>query len=91
MMTQLANHWQTWAIPGRILARAVILALIVHSILSSVANRLAIRTGSSLDNSLVRHGSGPGRLILPLLALFAEVERKNARSESASMGPAYAG
>ena len=71
LMTQLANHWREWAISGGILVGAVILALIAHKILFSIANRLARRTGSSLDNSLVRHGSGPGRLILPLLALFA--------------------
>lgn len=70
MLTQLANHWQQWAISGGILIGAVILALIVHKLLFSAAKRFAGRTGSVIDNSLVSHGSGPARLILPLLALF---------------------
>lgn len=71
MMTHLVNHWQQWAISGGILIGAVILALIAHKLLFFGAKRLARRTGSVIDNSLIKHGSGPARLMLPLLALFA--------------------
>ncbi|HET7101051.1 MAG TPA: mechanosensitive ion channel family protein, partial [Terriglobia bacterium] len=69
-MTQLANNWQEWAISAGTLVGAVVLARIAHKILFSAGKRLAKRTGSVIDNSLVEHGSRPARLILPLLALF---------------------
>ncbi|HET7213978.1 MAG TPA: mechanosensitive ion channel family protein [Terriglobia bacterium] len=70
IMTQLVNHWQAWAISAGTLVGAIVLALIAHKILFSAGKRLAKRTGSVIDNSLVEHGSTPARLILPLLALF---------------------
>jgi len=50
---------------------AVILTPIIHTVLFSIGKRLAGRTGRVLDRSLVKHGSRPARLILPLLALLA--------------------
>lgn len=69
-MIHLFDNWQEWAISGGILVGAVIVAWIVHKILFSIAQRLASRTGSVIDNSLVQHGRKPAKLILPLLALF---------------------
>jgi small-conductance mechanosensitive channel len=69
-MTQLVNNWQEWAISGGILIGVLVVAHIVHKILFSAGQRLASRTGSVIDNSLVQHGRKPAKLILPLLALF---------------------
>ncbi len=69
-MIHLINNWREWAISGAILIGAVITARIAHKILFSAAQRLARRTGSVIDNSLVEHGRKPARLILPLLAFF---------------------
>ena len=69
-MSQLLNNWQEWAISGGILIGAVIMAMVAHKILFSAGKRLAKKTGSVIDNSLVEHGRRPAKLILPLLALF---------------------
>jgi small-conductance mechanosensitive channel len=69
-MSQLVNTWQDWAISGGILAGAIVAARIAHKILFSAGKRLAKRSGSVMDKSLVQHGSRPAKLILPLLALF---------------------
>ncbi|MEJ2009129.1 MAG: mechanosensitive ion channel family protein [Acidobacteriota bacterium] len=69
-MLHLFDNWQEWVISGSILVASLILARIAHKILFSAARRLARRTGSVIDNSLVEHSHRPGKLILPLLALF---------------------
>lgn len=56
-MTQLMNSWQEWAISAGILMGAVVLALVAHKILFSAGKRLAKRTGSVIENSLVEHES----------------------------------
>ncbi len=69
-MAQFLTHWQAWAISCGILLAAIIVAGIAHRILFSAGRRLAERTGSAIDNSMIRHGHKPAKLILPLLALF---------------------
>ena len=64
------NDWQEWASSGAILLGALIAARMVHKILFAAGQRLARRTGSVIDNSLIQHGQKPAKLILPLLALF---------------------
>lgn len=81
IMSQFVNHWQEWLISGGILMGAVVLSLIAHKILFSAGKRLAKRTRSVIDNSLVQHGSRPARLILPLLALFLALPATSLPSE----------
>ncbi|HUZ47278.1 MAG TPA: mechanosensitive ion channel family protein [Terriglobia bacterium] len=69
-MTQFFTDWHSWAISCGILLGALIVARIAHRILFSAGRRFAERTGSVIDNSMVRHGREPAKLILPLLALF---------------------
>ncbi len=69
-MLHLISDWHEWAISGAILIGALIVARIAHKILFSAGRRIARRTDSVIDNSLVRHGRKPASLMLPLLALF---------------------
>ncbi len=64
-------HWRTWLWSAIGLAFAMALALIVHRLLFGFAARLAGKTSSTLDDSLVRHGRAPAKLILPLIAVLA--------------------
>jgi small-conductance mechanosensitive channel len=64
------TNWREWATSAAILIGALIAARIVHKILFSAGQRLARRTGSVIDSSLVRHGRRPAMLVLPLVALF---------------------
>lgn len=65
------SHWQKWFWSAVGLAAAIAIALAIHRIGFKIARRLAGRTTSTLDNSLVRHSERPARLILPLLAVMA--------------------
>jgi len=69
-MHQYLLHWRSWAWAIGVAGAAVVVALIVHYVLFAIASRLAGRSTSVLDDSLVRHSKGPARLILPLLALI---------------------
>ena len=62
------SNWKEWATSGTVLLVALIAARIAHKLLFSAGKRLARRTGSVIDNSLVRHMHRPSKLILPLLA-----------------------
>jgi small-conductance mechanosensitive channel len=64
------TNWKEWATSGAILLGALIVARIAHKILFSAGQRLARRSGSVIDNSLVRHGRNPAKWILPLLTVF---------------------
>lgn len=66
----LAN-WKIllWSTLG--IAIAIAVALAIHRILFAFARRFARKTSSKLDDSLVRHGEKPARLILPLIAVLA--------------------
>ena len=69
-MLHMISNWKEWATSGAVLLVALIAARIFHKLLFSAGKRLARRTGSVIDNSLVLHMRRPAKLILPLLALF---------------------
>ncbi len=69
-MIHFLSEWPDWAVSCSILVLALVAARIAHKILFSAAERFARRTGSVIDDSLVRHGHQPAKLIIPLLALF---------------------
>ncbi|MGD8868259.1 MAG: mechanosensitive ion channel [Gemmatimonadales bacterium] len=64
------SGWHDWLWSGAMLVGSVLLALIAHWILFVAATRFAQRTGSSIDDSIIRHTRRPTRIILPLLAVF---------------------
>lgn len=69
-MQQPWSGWHDWLWSGGVLVGSVMLALIAHWVLFAAAGRFAQRTGSSTDDSIVRHTRRPTRIILPLLAVF---------------------
>ena len=62
---------RVWIISGSILAGTVILALLVHRLIFSVAAKILQRRGKSGQHLIVEHTRKPARFILPLLALVA--------------------
>ncbi len=64
-MTTLSEHWNGLAL----LAAAVLFGLCLHALLFKIGGIFARRTTSALDDSILKHGRGPLRLIIP--ALFA--------------------
>ncbi len=80
-MAHLWQSWQAWLLPAGALAGSVVLALIVHSILFGFGKRLAKRTGSAVNDSLVRHAEGPTRWIFPLLAIVLSLPALPVRSD----------
>ncbi len=69
-MGQFEGNWQAWLWSVGLLAGAVLLAVIGHYLFYSAAARLARRTASSIDDSLVRNSRRPLGVTLPLLAVF---------------------
>src|SRR5262249_54108826 len=63
--------WHAWVWSLGIIAGAIVLALIIHSVVFFVLKRMAQRHGSVFVRSLVSHGYRPFRWILPLLGLTA--------------------
>jgi len=66
---ELLQNWEAITIPLGIIAVAVLLAVAAHYVLFKILNRFARGTESILDDALVKHSAGPGRLIIPLLAV----------------------
>lgn len=64
------EFWHSWLWTVVLIAAAVILALLLHGVAYRVLRRLADRTETSLDNSILRHTNQPSRLALPLLAVL---------------------
>jgi small-conductance mechanosensitive channel len=52
-----------------VLGGAVVVGLLIHAILFAVLGRVARRTPTPIDEALVRHLRGPGRLIVLMIAL----------------------
>jgi small-conductance mechanosensitive channel len=69
-MANFSQYWQTWFRPVIVLVTAVVLALIVHKILFTIAKRVASKTNRAVLSSLLRHAEGPTRWIFPLLAII---------------------
>ena len=72
-MIHVLQNWRTWAWAAGGIAAAIVLSLIVHYLLFLVAKRLARRTTSIVDDSLIRHGEGPTRWIFPLIAILLAI------------------
>jgi small-conductance mechanosensitive channel len=70
-MLSLIHTWEMWFRAAAILGGAVLLGMLAHIIIFATLRRLARRTGSGIDDSLVRHSHRPAKAILPLVALFA--------------------
>ena len=70
-MEFILRNWHDWMWSVCILAGAILIARVVHILLFFILKRLARRKGDVFVNSLVRHGEGPSRWILPLLTLLA--------------------
>jgi small-conductance mechanosensitive channel len=68
-MAGVLSAWETTLWSLGILAAAVLVALLAHSLVFLLARRVAHKTQSILDDSLVRHAHRPARLIFPLLAV----------------------
>jgi small-conductance mechanosensitive channel len=66
----MLDFWHTWVWALLLIAAAVVAALLLHSILYRILNRLTGGTGNAVDNALVKRTRGPARLALPLLALL---------------------
>lgn len=69
-MAGLWLNWNLWLWPSGILAGSVVLALIVHQVLFTLAKRVASRTGNVIYNSLVRRAEGPTRWVFPLIGII---------------------
>ena len=68
-MTFILQHLKIWLWGAAGLTGAILLALLAHYLLFLMMKRLARRTVSVIDDSLVRHSERPTRWILPLLAI----------------------
>ena len=68
-MEQLLARLPAWLWAVAILVGAVLVALLLHSLVFSVAARITRRAGAVADQLIVRHTRKPARLILPLVAL----------------------
>ncbi len=68
-MQLFLGYWQEWLLSGAILAGVIGLAYVAHRVVFSLAQRMALRTDSVIDDSLVRHGRRPAKWIFPLLAI----------------------
>ena len=68
-MLQFLKDWQEWLISGGILVGAYVLARIVHAIIFAAGRRISSQSGTTVDDSVVKHSQRPGKAILPLLAL----------------------
>ena len=69
-MGQFQGDWQAWLWSAGTLVVVVVLAMVGHYLIYSAARRLARRTESIIDDSLLRNSRGPLRVTLPLLAAF---------------------
>ncbi len=66
-----SGQLQEWVVSLGIVLAAVLIAHVVFVIVRATLRRMTRHTRSAVDDNLIRHGEGPVRLILPLLAIFA--------------------
>ncbi len=67
------ERWRPWLWAAGGLAGAVLLSLLVHYLLFLLIKRLARKTSTVVDDSLLRHGQRPTRWIFPLIAILLAV------------------
>ena len=65
------KNWPIWMWSFSVLSAAILAAVMIHTVLFYILNRLVRRTGHVFVNSMVRHAQKPSRWILPLLTLMA--------------------
>jgi len=56
-VVSLLQHWKPWLWSLGVLAGAIALAIVAHSLLFALAKRMVRRTGGIIDNSLVRYAA----------------------------------
>jgi len=71
MIHFIEGNWHSLLLSAALLAAAIALSLIAHSIVFWLLRQFARRKAAVLDQSLIRHGQGPSRWIFPLLAALA--------------------
>ncbi|HUA15148.1 MAG TPA: mechanosensitive ion channel domain-containing protein [Verrucomicrobiae bacterium] len=72
-MIHVVENWRAWLWSAGGIAGAILLSLLVHYLVFALANRLARRTTSVIDNSLVQHAEAPTRWIFPLIGILLVV------------------
>jgi small-conductance mechanosensitive channel len=71
MVQYFAQNWHNLLLSAIFIAVAFAVAMAAHSVVFWLLRKLAVRKKTSvLDQSLIRHGEGPTRLIFPLLAVL---------------------
>jgi len=70
MIRFFAQNWHNLLLSAMFIALAIVVAMVLHFIVFWLLRRLARRKGAVLDQSLIKHGEGPTRLIFPLLAVL---------------------
>jgi small-conductance mechanosensitive channel len=69
-MIEIDPAWEHGLIAGGELLAVVIGALLIHVILFAVADRITLKTASTLDESVVEHSRSSIRVLMPLAGLF---------------------
>lgn len=69
-MEGVVSNVHPWIVSTVILVGVVLLALIGHYVLFTIAKGVARRTPGSFDDYLIRHTEKPAQVIIPLLALY---------------------
>jgi small-conductance mechanosensitive channel len=69
-MEKLFGSWQNLLWSAGFILGAAVIGLIVHRIAFAIAGKVTARTSNRIDQSVVKHVAGPGRLILPMLAVL---------------------
>jgi len=64
-------EWKVYLLTATILGGAVLLALLAHFLLFLALKRIAGRTGSVVDDSLVAHARRPASIFFPLIAILS--------------------
>jgi small-conductance mechanosensitive channel len=68
-MLAFMQNWGVWAQFFSLLGAAIVLGLFIHFILFGIFERIARHTPMSFDDLLVKHCSGPSRIIILLTIL----------------------
>jgi small-conductance mechanosensitive channel len=69
-MERLLAAWPNWLWAAATLTGAALVAIVIHYVVFKAVKRVAARTGSALDDSLVRHSQRPARIIFVLVAVL---------------------
>jgi small-conductance mechanosensitive channel len=67
-MQMILNNWHAWLWSAGTLFIALVLGLAAHYVLFGILQRIAHRTATVLDDSLLRHAQNPSKWIFLLLA-----------------------